>query len=338
MSHTLKAIQNLFGGEICGIEDDIFIEGVNSLEGANSSELSFADHERHLQKVIDTKACVVIVSKEFPNVLGKVFLRVEEPKSFFVQVMRLFSQGYPSHLKGIHPSALIASYTELAENVTLREYAVVRAHYIGKNTIIESGVHIGSEVMIGEQCFIGPNVVIMDKTKIGNRVIIHGGSVIGGDGFGYLWHNKQHMKIPQVGRVVIEDDVEIGCNSCVDRAMFGSTIIRRGTKIDNLVQIAHNDIIGEDVIITGQVGIAGSVIVGNRVMFGGQCGVIDHLTIGDDVRVGAASLVTKNIKSKESVWGIPARAGQRVKRELASLNRLPELLVQFRKLVQRLNS
>ena len=336
MPHTLETIQGLFGGEVCG-KGDVVIEGVNSLEGAHATELSFADHERHLQKVIDTKACAVVVSKEFPDVSGKVFLRVSEPKTFFIQVMGLFSHGYPSCLKGIHPSALIASHTELAENVTIREHAVVRAARIGKNTILESGVHIGSQVTIGEHCFIGPNVVIMDKTKIGHRVIIHGGAVIGGDGFGYIWHNKKHIKIPQVGNVVIEDDVEIGCNSCVDRAMFGSTIVKRGTKIDNLVQIAHNDVIGEDVIITGQVGIAGSVTVGNRVMFGGQSGVIDHINIGDDVRVGAGSLVTKHIPAGESVWGLPARPARRVKREMASLSQLPKLLSEFRKLLQRLN-
>ncbi len=337
MPYTLKEIQGLLGGEICG-NQDIFIDGVNSLEGARPSELSFADHERHLQKVIETKACAVIVSKNFPDVPEKNFLKVDEPKSFFVQVMGLFVQGYPSYLKGVHPSALIDPHTELGENVTIREYAVIRAIRIGKNTILESGVHIGSEVTIGEQCFIGPNVMIMDKTKIGNRVIIHGGTVIGGDGFGYVWNKDHHMKIPQVGNVVIEDNVEIGCNSCVDRAMFGSTIVRRGTKIDNLVQIAHNDVIGEDVIITGQVGIAGSVTVGNRALFGGQSAVIDHLTIGDDVRVGAGSLVTKDIPAGESVWGFPARPARRVKREMASLGQLPKLLSEFRKLLQRLNS
>ena len=336
MSYTLEAVQALFGGEICG-KRDLILEGVNSLEGAKSTELVFADHERYLQNVIETKACAVVVPKNFPEVSGKTFLRVDQPRSVFVQVMGLFAQPYPTHLRGIHASALVASYTELGEDVTIRENAVIRAARIGQKTIIESGVHVGSEVSIGEQCFIGPNVVIMDKIKIGNRVTIHGGAVIGGDGFGYVWDKNQHRKVPQVGNVVIEDDVEIGCNSCVDRAMFGSTIIRRGTKIDNLVQIAHNDSIGEDVIITGQVGIAGSVIVGSRVMFGGQSAVMDHITIGDDVRVGAGSLVIKDITKSESVWGFPARPARRVKREMASLGRLPELLIEFRKLLQRLN-
>ncbi|MBI2646442.1 MAG: UDP-3-O-(3-hydroxymyristoyl)glucosamine N-acyltransferase [Deltaproteobacteria bacterium] len=336
MPYTLEAVQALFGGEICG-KRDVILEGVNSLEGANSTELVFADHERYLQNVIETKASAVVVPKSFPEVSGKTFLRVDQPRSVFVQVMGLFAQPYPAHLRGIHASAQISPHTELGEDVTIREYAVVRAARIGQKTIIESGVHIGSEVSIGEKCFIGPHVVIMDKVKIGNRVTIHGGAVIGGDGFGYVWDKNQHRKVPQVGTVVIEDDVEIGCNSCVDRAMFGSTLIKRGTKIDNFVQIAHNDIIGEDVIITGQVGIAGSVTVGNRVMFGAQSCAVDHISIGDDVRVGAASLVTKNISSKESVWGIPARPGQRVKRELASLSRLPDLLIEFRKLLQRLN-
>jgi UDP-3-O-[3-hydroxymyristoyl] glucosamine N-acyltransferase len=225
----------------------------------------------------------------------------------------------------------------LGEGVAIRPHVTVgEGVSIGRGAVIESGAHLGDGVSIGEQSLIGPNVVIYRGTRIGHRVRIHGGSVIGGDGFGYVFQQGRHLKVPQVGNVIIEDDVEIGCNVCVDRATVGSTIIRRGTKIDNLVQIAHNDVIGQDVIITGQVGLAGSVTVGDRVAFGGQAGVVDHVTIGHDARVGAATPVTKDVKPGETVWGFPARPGARVKRELGALAQLPRLLKRFRELLMRL--
>ena len=222
---------------------------------------------------------------------------------------------------------MVAPEAELGEGVTIREGAVVRPRArIGGETVIESGAFIGEDVSIGERCFIGPNVVIMPRCRLGNRVILHGGTVIGADGFGYLWTDGHYLKIPQLGNVIIEDDVELGANVCVDRATLGSTLIKRGTKIDNLVQIAHNDVIGEHVSLSGQVGLAGSVHVGNRAVLGGQVGVADHLTIGDDARIGGASAVTKSVPAGQTVWGYPARQIQRVKRELASLTFLPRLV------------
>ncbi|MBI3321069.1 MAG: UDP-3-O-(3-hydroxymyristoyl)glucosamine N-acyltransferase [Candidatus Omnitrophica bacterium] len=264
-------------------------------------------------------------------------LRVDNPRLAFLKVMYLF-QPAPSFQTGVNQHAVIAPDAELGEGVTVRECAVIRSHArIGRETIVEGGAQIGERVSIGERCFIGPNVVVMRDCHIGNRVIIHGGTVVGADGFGYFWAENRHMKIPQLGNVVIEDDVEIGANVCVDRATLGSTIIRRGTKIDNLVQIAHNDIIGQDVIICGQAGLAGSVTIGNRVMLAGQAGVVDHTAIGDGARVGAATPVTKDIKAGESVWGFPARSAARVKRELASLAQLPRLLQRFKELRSRLD-
>ena len=202
--------------------------------------------------------------------------------------------------------------------------------------MIESGAFIGEGVSIGAACFIGPNVVIMRDCLVGSRVIIHGGTVIGADGFGFVWAGDRYLKIPQVGTVIIEDDVELGANVCVDRATFGSTIIKRGTKVDNLVQIAHNDVVGEHVIMSGQVGLAGSVRVGNRVTLGGQAGVADHITIGDDARVGAGSGVIKDVPPQQTVWWFPARELQRVKRELAALSFLPEMLKSFQQRPKRL--
>jgi UDP-3-O-[3-hydroxymyristoyl] glucosamine N-acyltransferase len=331
MEYSLRIIAEKVGAQIAGGGDEV-IRGVNALETAQAGELTFAQHARMAAQVGSTNASAIIVSNDFPLVAGKNLLRVGDPRLAFIKVMTLFQtrQQAPA---GVHPAAVVSPEAELSEGVAVAECAVVREQArIGARTVIESGVHIGREVAIGADCAIGPNVVIMHGTRLGDRVIVHPGTVIGGDGFGYNWSEGRHAKIPQLGNVVIEDDVEIGCNVCVDRATFGSTIIRRGTKIDNLVQIAHNDVIGEDVIITGQVGLSGSVTVGNRVMFGGQSGVVDHITIGDDAQIGAGSPVIKDVPPRQVVWGFPARPVQRAKRELATLARLPRTLEQLRKL------
>ncbi len=331
MEYSLRAIAEKIGAELSGNGDEV-IRGVNSLEAAEAGELTFAEHARLVPQVHSTNASAIIVPNEFPPIEGKNLLRVAAPRLAFVKVMTLF-QPRRQAPAGIHPAAVVSSEAALSEGVAVAECAVVRERArIGQRTVIESGAHVGRDVAIGQDCYIGPNAVIMHGSQLGDRVIVHAGTVIGGDGFGYNWSDGRHMKIPQMGNVVIEDDVEIGCNVCVDRATLGSTIIRRGTKIDNLVQIAHNDVIGEHVIITGQVGLSGSVTVGNRVVFGGQSGVVDHITIGDDAQIGAASPVIKDVKSGQVVWGFPARPIQRVKRELASLARLPRALEQLRKL------
>ena len=257
--------------------------------------------------------------------------------------MALPATTFPSHVQeseglrselvaGVHRDAVVAPDAQLGEGVTIRECAVIRSRArIGRETVIESGAHIGEGVSIGEQCFIGPNVVIMCGCRIGNRVIIHGGTVIGADGFGYIGAEGRHLKIPQLGHVIIEDDVELGANVCVDRATLGSTIIKRGTKVDNLVQVAHNDLVGEDVILSGQVGLAGSVRVGNRVMIGGQAGVADHLDVGDDARIGAGSGVIKDVAPGQTVWWFPARPIKEVKEELATLAFLPRIVKQIKR-------
>ena len=337
MEYTLRAIEAQVGGQLSGNGDEI-ISGINALEMAHQGELTFAEHDRYAPQVRQTHASAIIVSQQFPAITDKNLLRVTNPRMAFVKVMRLF-QPPPLRAVGIHPTAVVSPEAKLDREITVGECAVIRAGArIGRGTVIESGVHIGEDVAIGQHCFIGPNVVLMRETKLGNRVIIHGGTVIGGDGFGYVWADGHHVKIPQLGNVIIEDDVELGCNVCVDRATFGSTTIRRGTKIDNLVQIAHNDVIGEDVIMTGQVGLSGSVTVGNRVMFGGQSGVVDHVTIGDDARIGAASPVTKDVKPGAMVWGFPARPHQRVKRELATLALLPSFIKQLKELSRKLTA
>ncbi len=334
MEYTAQQLSQQLGGTLLG-DGAARISGVNALEAAEPGQLTFAEHVKYATGVAQTRASAILVPPDFPETANRTLIRVANPRAAFLQVMYLFYVP-PAATGIVHPSAVVSSEAVLAEGVTIQEAVIVRARArIGQGTVIESGVHVGEAVVIGRDCFIGPNVVLMYGVRLGDRVIIHGGTVIGGDGFGYVQAQGRHIKIPQVGSVVIEDDVEIGCNVCVDRATFGATIIKRGTKIDNLVQIAHNDVIGEDVIITGQVGLAGSVTVGNHVMFGGQSGVVDHITIGEGARIGAATPVTKDVKAGESVWGFPARPHQQVLKELASITKLPDLLRQMRAMRRR---
>jgi UDP-3-O-[3-hydroxymyristoyl] glucosamine N-acyltransferase len=208
---------------------------------------------------------------------------------------------------------------------------------IGPRSAIGAQVYIGRDTRVGADCHFYPQVVIRERVEIGDRVIIHSGAVIGSDGFGYLRDRRgARVKIPQVGRVVIEDDVEIGANAAIDRATLGTTRLKRGTKIDNLVQIGHNVMIGEDTVIAGQTGIAGSVKIGDRVTLGGQVGVADHLEIGDDVAVGAKGGITKDVPTGKILLGNPAKDHMEFKRWLAATNRLPRLLAVVRAIEARL--
>ena len=337
MDYPLEILAKRLNGRLIG-DGATRIHGINSLEEVQEGELTFAEDAPHIAQAMTTKAAAVIVAADVRDLGQKPGISVQNPKLAFALILDLFHPLLPA-ATGVHPTAVVGQHVQFGERVSIGPHTVIGDDVcLGDGTTIESGVHLGDGVTLGAGGLIGPNVVIYRQTHIGDRVRIHGGSVIGGDGFGYVLHQGQYVKVPQVGNVIIEDDVEIGCNVCVDRATVGSTIIKRGTKIDNLVQIAHNDRIGAHTIITGQCGMAGSVTVGNYVVFGGQAGVVDHVTIGDQAQVGAASVVTKSIASGDRVWGYPARSLKDTKRQLASLSRLPALLKVVTALLARMRA
>jgi UDP-3-O-[3-hydroxymyristoyl] glucosamine N-acyltransferase len=334
MEQTVAAIAELLKGRLIG-DGATLIHGVNTLEAAQSGELSFADTPQRLTQALATPASAVIVSLDVEELGGKSGIRVSNPKLAFALVLELF-HPVATAPGAVHPTAVLGSRVQLGEGVAIHAHATIGDDVVvGRGTTIAAGAVIGDGVTIGDQCAIGPNVVLYRQTHVGHRVLIHGGSIIGGDGFGYVFHEGRHVKVPQVGNVLIEDDVEIGCNVCVDRATIGSTLIKRGTKIDNLVQIGHNNRIGEHVIITGQGGFSGSVTVGDYAVFGGRAGIADHVTIGRGARVGLCSVVTKSLAAGEVVWGYPARPIQNTKRQLAALALLPKTLKHVTQLLAR---
>jgi UDP-3-O-[3-hydroxymyristoyl] glucosamine N-acyltransferase len=335
MELSLGTIQQRIGGEITG-DPGVVITGVSGLGEAAVGDITFAEKARYVDRVSASTADAIVVGEDFPDLPGKNLLRIREPRTAFVRVMALFYREEDPP-EGVHPSAVVAADAELAEGVSIGACAVIgEGTRIGRGSVVGAGAHIDRGVSIGEGCRIGPNAALMHGVRLGDRVRVHGCAVIGGDGFGYVWADGHYLRIPQMGTVEIEDDVDIGCNSCVDRATLAVTRIGRGTKIDNQVQIGHNCDIGEDVIITGQVGLSGNVRVGDRAMLGGQAGVADHITIGEDARVGAASAVTKDVGAGETVWGFPSRPMAKVLREMASVARLPRLLGRLGDIASRL--
>jgi UDP-3-O-[3-hydroxymyristoyl] glucosamine N-acyltransferase len=311
------------------------VSGVNTLEAAGPDELSFLGSEKYLRQLRGTRAVAVIVSQRVKVVdnHGKALLVVPDADLAVARVLERFAPPVPAPPRGVDPTASVHESAELAPEVAIGPNVVIGARArIGRGCVIDAGVVISDEVTLGEQCRLFPNVVIRERITIGNRVTIHAGSVLGTDGFGYRWDGQQHAKVPQIGTVIVEDDVEIGSCVCIDRAKFSVTRIGRGTRIDNLVQIAHNVQVGEHCIIVAQVGIAGSATLGRGVVLGGQSALRDHITIGDGAIVAACSAVMDDVEPGAIMSGFPAFPHRQSLREHAAMRRLPDLVVQVRKL------
>lgn len=318
----VSEIARLLDGEIYNLEQDFDISSLKSIETACEKDLTFFTGQKLPENF---KAGVVLVKEKIDGVKN-VQIVVKDPAVAFYKLIDIF---YPEEKPFSYTSqtAIIGKNVTIDEGVYIGDYVVIEDNVkIGRNTIIKPFVFIGKNSIIGENCLIHPRVVVYGDTYIGNNVIIHSGAVIASDGFGYYQENGKHRKIKHIGRVVIEDDVEIGANTTIDRAMLDSTVIKKGTKIDNLVMIGHNCQIGQNSILVSQVGIAGSCKIGNNVILAGQVGVADHVVIGDNVIVTAKSGVSGNLPPN-NIYGssLPAIEWKKWKKVLVYLQKLPEI-------------
>jgi UDP-3-O-[3-hydroxymyristoyl] glucosamine N-acyltransferase len=319
---TLAEIARKVGGRLVG--PDRRVRAVRPLESAGPEDLSFLANPRYRSQLRDCRAAGVLVE---PGVEAEhlSLVVVDRPYVALAKVLSMFD-ARPRPAAGVDPRASLPPDCALGKDVSIAAFVSAGAGCrIGDRAVLMAGVSLGAGVNLGEEVVIHSSVTIYDGTAIGARSIVHAGSVIGSDGFGYAEDRGTHVKIPQLGNVVIEEDVEIGANVTIDRATFGSTRIRKGTKIDNLVQVGHNCDVGENTVLVAQVGLSGSVRVGRGVVFAGQSGSVGHVTIGEGSRIGAKSAVTGDLAPGSFVVGYPARDHAEWKRIQATLGRLPEM-------------
>jgi len=310
--------------------NEIELNNVSELNEAENNSVCFYENPKYLEQLQNCKAGLIIVPEDFNLNLkpDANLIFVQKPYFTFMLLVKFWLEfDSKNHNNQISETAIIPASVQLGKNVSIGHYSVIGENsVIGDNTIIDSNTIIERNVKIGNNCHLFSNVSIYEDCIIKNKVIIHSGCVIGSDGFGYLFHEGKQVKIPQVGNVVIEDDVEIGSNTSIDRATISSTIIGEGTKIDNLVQIGHNCIIGKNSILCAQVGLAGSTIVGDCVFLAGQVGVAGHLKIDDGAMIGAQSGVNHSIPKNSKYFGTPAIEAGLKKRIIASEKRIPEVV------------
>ena len=319
----LKDLSRILEGELSG-NGEILITGISGIREANEGDITFISHQKYKPELEKTKASAIIATKEFKN-LNKNFIFVDNPYFAFSKVLEYFHEKEYKP-RGVDQKAVVGNNVTIGKDVSIYPLAVIGNNAkIGDRVVIYSGVYIGDNSIIGDDSLIYPNVTIREDVVIGKRVILHSGVVIGSDGFGYATDKGKHHKIPQIGGVVIEDDVELGANVTVDRATLGKTIIKRGTKIDNLVQIAHNVMVGEDSIIVAQAGVSGSSEIGKHCVIGGQVGFVDHIKIGDNVMIGAQSGVMSDVAPNQIILGSPAIPHKDWLRAQAVYQKLPEM-------------
>ena len=331
---TLSQIASLVGGEIEG-EGGIKICGVAGIEQAQPGDLTFVANPRYKRLLETTKASAAIVGKDIEKSPISL-IRHPNPYFAFSKAIQIFFDYPKIYPEKVDPTCIQGKNLKLGKGVFIDPFVVLGDDVCIKNkVVILAGSYIGDGVLIGENSFIYPNVTIREGSFIGKNVIIHSGTVIGSDGFGYAREKEIYHKIPQVGKVVIEDFVEIGANVCVDRATLGETRIGKGTKIDNLVQIAHNVKIGENCIIVSQVGISGSTQIGKNVTVAGQAGMVGHIKIGDNVSVGAQSGISKDVPPNTAIFGCPAREIKKAKRIEACISNLPQWVQRIRELEEK---
>jgi UDP-3-O-[3-hydroxymyristoyl] glucosamine N-acyltransferase len=303
----------------------VILHGFAPADCAKAGDLTFAENEDYFARAEQSAATAILVDGRFTSV-RKVLIRVPNARVAFAKALALFFPE-PAFPAGIHPTAVVAPTSQIAPTAHIGPWCVLGDNVrLGARSVLQGGNHLGADCRLGDDVNLFPNVTLYPRTEIGNRVRVHSGTVIGSDGFGYVQDGGIHRKVPQIGHVIIRDDVEIGAGVTIDRGALGPTVIGKGTKIDNLVQIAHNVEIGEHCLIVAQVGIAGSTKLGDYVILGGQVGVAGHLKIGSRVTVAAQSGVMHNIPDGETWFGAPAQPDRQTKRQMIALQRLPDLL------------
>ena len=333
-ARSLGELARLIGGDLEG-DSSLEIRGFASLESAGPGDLSFVAAERHLGAA-RLSAAAALIAPPGLDLGGRPVIRVAQPYAAIAAVLSVFFPQ-PAAAPGVHPTAYVADGARISPSATVDAFTVVgERSVIGDGAVLHPHVFVGPDCRVGEGSVLHPHVVLRERVELGRRVIVHPGSVLGADGFGYVFDGQAHRKIPQVGRVVVEDDVEIGANVTVDRATLGETVIGRGTKIDNLVQIGHNTVVGPATIIVAQAGIAGSCRIGRGVVIGGQVGLADHVAIGDGAQIGSQAGVHRDVPAGAGMIGTPAMAGSEGLRALAAIGRLPELLRELRALGRRM--
>lgn len=335
MTRTAGEIAKFLGARIEG-DTGAPISGVASPERARAEDLVYLDSPRFGDRVAESAARCVLVAPGV-HLTGKTIIEVKDPKLAFAKASAWL---LPRHLPApeVHPTAIVSPKASLGENVTVGPYVVIEDDVaVGQRVVIEAFCFLGRGARIGENSWLHPRVTLYAGARLGDRVEVHSGVVIGGDGFGFVFGEGRYWKFPQVGRLEIGDDVEIGCNSTIDRGSLGTTQIGSGVKIDNLVQIAHNVQIGEHSVVAAQTGVSGSSRIGKQVLVGGQVGIADHCTIEDGAVLGAqAGIPTgKTIRRGQTVWGTPARPLDKFKQQYALFARLPELVERIQKIEQR---
>jgi UDP-3-O-[3-hydroxymyristoyl] glucosamine N-acyltransferase len=334
MKHTLGELAQFLGGELKG-PADLPIEGIAAIDQATPREITFISQKRYARLVEASRAAAFMVAPDQAQ-LDRPLIIVPHPYLAYARLAALFAPARP-RWPGISDQAYLGREVQLGPDVSLAPFAVIGDRVrLGDRVTVMAGCVLGEDVSIGPDTLLYPNVTIMERCTIGARVIIHAGTVIGSDGFGFVPTAAGNVKIPQLGTVVIEDDVELGANCAIDRGALGETRIGRGSKLDNLVHLAHNVVVGEHSFLVAQVGVSGSTRLGKRVALGGQVGLAGHLEIGDGVQIGAKSGVNRSLPAGETVSGYPARPQQEWLKIMATLPRLPSLNQRMKQLEQKL--
>jgi len=334
MPYTIAEIAKLLGGEILG-DASLVLKGFAPADRAQPGDLTFAENENYFARAEQSAASAIII--DGPGASSrKTLIRVPNARIAFAKVLPLFFPE-PAFAAGIHPTAIVPASAQVDPTAHIGPYCILGEKVrIGPRSVLQGLNCVGADCLLGEDVNLFPNVTLYPGTEVGHRVRIHSGTVVGSDGFGYVLDNGIHRKVPQIGNVIICDDVELGANVTVDRGALGPTIVGKGTKIDNLVQIAHNVTVGEHCIIVSQAGVAGSTKLGNYVILGGQVGLAGHLKIGNRVSVAAQSGVMNNIPDGEKWIWTPAQPDRQAKRQMIALQQLPELFRRVKALEKQL--